>query len=136
VNKVAQWVLRNCRFAEPQAPAPTQPVMIPYDGKSDDETINTYFNLGHGEENDYSYEPLSHQVWVLRQGRIDARPASSGTHGSIWGHDFADKTWKGRFEGDSGRLSVVAPEKGMQMPGMLLGKLRAEFGDIVEVHLF
>lgn len=150
MRSATAWVLSNCKFAQampPQAPPPSSMYAPPgafvkiYD-KDDNDAPENYFGLGHANNDDgVGSDNNTHMIWVLKNNRIDARPALnaagvSQTHGTIWGHEFCDKTWKGRYEGDTGRLSIVAPVPGMQLPGLLMGKLQQTFGKISEVHVF
>ena len=34
------------------------------------------------------------------------------THGSLWGHEYTNRCYKGRYEIDTGKLSIVPPYLG------------------------
>jgi hypothetical protein len=80
-----------------------------------------YFGIGHGDyDEDEGFEP-SYIVWAYIGGRIEASDEVSidpetgreseggGTHGSLWGHGICDRNFKGRFEPETKRLSIVKP---------------------------
>lgn len=79
-----------------------------------------YFALGHGDDD----EP--YVVWAIINGIVKTskkfRDASrrswcavpAGTHGSLWGHDVTDRGFKGRYEPNTGKLSIVIPTSIMQ----------------------
>ncbi len=155
-STIIQWVLANCKFAAPlvqkpmpkrkSKPAPKPPQQFSYppiEGTEDEvedynmDKAETYFGLGHGEEeNEHGSNPKTHVVWVLLgRDEIDTAPGNK-THGAVWGHDFADKTWKGRYEGDTGRLSIAGPGAYSQPPSWLMDLLSQKFGFISEVHSF
>jgi hypothetical protein len=83
------------------------------DDDYDYETAERYFSLGHG--GDCDEEPFI--VWVIINGIVKASRklkstaggCSNGTHGSLWGHDVTDRNFKGRYEPNTGRLSIVVP---------------------------
>lgn len=55
------------------------------------------------------------------------------SHNEVWGRGVDDH-WKGHYEGDTGRLSVVNPGR-FKLTGQLLGMLRAAFSP-KEIHVF
>jgi len=95
-----------------------------------------YFNIGHGEETESSFDPGTHVVWVLNRDMDIEKAPGNKTHGIVWGHDFSDQTWKGRYEGDTGRLSIVSPKSFRGAPSWLMDKLESAFGFISEIHQF
>jgi len=143
VKKLDRGWGQNPVFAMPvKAPSKPRPKRKPAPMTSypttGDEAGNAeiYFNLGHGEENEHGSDPRTHIVWVL-MGRDEIDTASGDkTHGMVWGHDHAGKTWKGRYEGDTGRLSIAAPDAYLQPPSWLMTLLEQKFGWISEVHSF
>lgn len=135
---IAHWIRRNCKFAKPAA-TPARAPVTRYPQRTEeqrDQSAETYFNMGHGDDADERGK-TSHVVWVLMSGDIETAPGDS-THGAQWGHDYCDTTWKGRYEGDTGRLSVVIPcgAKSKLVPSSLLDKLEQQFGYVSEVHVF
>jgi len=81
------------------------------------EKAEKYFSIGHGDFNeDLGYEP-SYIVWTLIDGDIEISREYEGgdevksfaTHGTEWGHNITDKTFKGRYEPQTGRISIVRP---------------------------
>lgn len=116
-------------------------------------------DMYHVSEFDVEYtNPMSHELWVLAEESIDRHEQvrrdqlefdpndeeamrdylenygelPSWTHNTVWGQGV-DKHWKGHYEGDTGRLSVVNP--GFKLTGQLLGMLRAAFSP-KEIHVF
>jgi len=101
-----------------------------------------YFGIGHGDyDEEEGFEPTYH-VWAMIGGEIEVSPEykedEGQTHGSLWGHSITDKTFKGRFEPETKRLSVVLPPaaqfRGLPRPVERL--LRAKFGEDVKMHVF
>lgn len=145
METLLSWIKANCKFAKPTAlPRRSRPKTITYPNQTEDEQYNaaeTYFNIGHGTDSDdpeVSSDPKTHQTWVLLGGdEIDSRPGDF-THGMVWGHDYCGKTYKGRYEGDTGRLAVVPPSnaKSQLVPSWLSDLLQQHFGFISEVHVF
>jgi hypothetical protein len=66
-----------------------------------------YFTLGHGDDDE------AYVVWAIVNGIVKTsrkfRGDAEGTHGSLWGHDVTDSGFKGRYEPNTGRLSIVIP---------------------------
>lgn len=95
---------------------------IAYDVE-EDEAFNKaeqYFAIGHGDFNEETGIQSSFQVWVFLNGEIQTsdvikinkrtgNPVGGGTHGSLWGHDACNRTYKGRYEVETGILSIVKP---------------------------
>jgi len=72
-----------------------------------------YFSIGHGDYSDeHGYEP-KFVVWVLLGDEIhksdELTADDGGTHGSLWTHDVCNRTFKGRYEPETGRISIVKP---------------------------
>ena len=108
-----------------------------------------YFGIGHGDYNeDIGYEP-NYIVWVWLYGDVLTGPKSQmrdedvdnyeagGTHGSLWGHENTERTYKGRYEPQTGRLSIVKPEhkEYHPIPTIVMDRLHEKF-DITEVLEF
>jgi hypothetical protein len=73
--------------------------------------VEKYFTIGHGEERTV--------IWALINGEMRVYVANSGekeSHGTIWGHQITDRGFKGRYEPDTGKLSVVIPSALYQNP--------------------
>lgn len=148
------WVRKNCKFAmpvktpvkrKPKRKAPKQFSYPPIESDDpdviDDDASNraeTYFNIGHTDDfyNVHESDPKTHVVWVLLGRDEIATAPGNKTHGMVWGHDYSGKTWKGRYEGDTGRLSVAGPGAYSQAPSWLMDLLEQKFGFISEVHSF
>jgi len=110
-----------------------------------------YFGIGHGDFSEESgFEP-AYIVWAYINGQIEVGPLSHGegaieeddslsssTHGTLWGHHITDKTYKGRFEPETGRLSIVKPagREMFQVPQSVLDALNAKFGFIGRITVF
>jgi hypothetical protein len=116
-----------------------------YDAEAEDAPEeHPYFGVGHGDySEEHGFEP-QYVVWALIGGTlrvskpIDPEGGRDVTHGSLWGHEVTDRDYKGRYEPETGRLTVVKPER-MRMreiPDMLWTRLRSKFKNIDEVRLF
>ena len=64
--------------------------------------------------------------------------SGGGTHGSLWGHEQCDKTFKGRYEPQTGRLSIVKPcgSEHRPVPDVILNALNNKFKNIQEIVEF
>lgn len=121
----ASWLATKCRFAQ-------APQMVTFPPKEEDDDYSQqrseeYFMVGHSDEDDEG-----HLIWVAVGNDIQSVPevGSDGrqkTHGTIWGHDFSDKTWKGRYDGETGEVSIVGPGSFSQPPQWLVDALVQEF---------
>ena len=91
-----------------------------------------YFSIGHGGDDDDD----DYIVWAYINGKIQT--ATSGTHGSNWGHSVTDRDFKGRYEPTTGRLSIVKPERLRYygIPSTLMQSLHQKFKYITDVHEF
>lgn len=60
------------------------------------------------------------------------------THGSLWGHEKCDRTFKGRYEPQTGKLSIVKPcgSDFRKIPQTILNALRDKFKYITEIFEF
>ena len=116
---------------------------------SDEEAIQeraeNYFGVGHGDED------VPFKVWALIDDNVEASPEYKGesdgeTHGSLWGHDVTNRSFKGRYETTTGRLTVVVPDAMRkhkedkeiedQVNYDLLPRLKKKLGKINEVMIF
>jgi len=94
-----------------------------------------YFSIGHGDDDpDYV-------VWAYIDGKIQiAEPEDGGdvTHGSVWGHSVTDRSFKGRYEKNTGRLSIVKPERlrFYGTPTVVMQAIHRAFDYITDVHEF
>jgi hypothetical protein len=116
------------------------------------ENAEHYFGIGHRlddweeadletEDDEYEYPPKD-IIWVWMGNMVDYREMydcdTNKTHGMIWGHDFTDKTYKGRYEPDTGRLSIVRPhEKRFRpIPSVVMRELESVFPNISDISIF
>ena len=99
--------------------------------------------MGHGDYNEnLGFEP-KYIVWALINGEIQVSPVGEwgedgrdtvGTHGSIWGHGITDETFKGRYEPETGRVSIVRPSSRPYVNiSAITQMLRNKLGPINEV---
>jgi hypothetical protein len=101
-----------------------------------DKASETYFGIGHGDEEEPYY------VWAMIAGKIHKSRLIQGddeaTHGSLWGHDVTNRDFKGRYEPGTGKLSVVKPRHAefRDLPSELLRKLYQTFPDVQQVYEF
>jgi hypothetical protein len=115
------------------------------DSQSDAEE---YFSIGHGDYSDeHGIEP-KFIVWVLISGEIHKSEEydadSARTHGSLWGHDMCDRTFKGRYEPETGRISIVKPcrqftrfkDPDQYLKYELIPILNKEFGKLKPQNIF
>ncbi len=115
------------------------------------ENAEHYFGIGHRlsdwadaryERLDFDEDPPKDIIWVWMGDMVDYREMydedTDKTHGMIWGHDFADKTYKGRYEPDTGRLSIVKPrEKRFRpVPSVVMRELESVFPNISDISIF
>lgn len=108
-----------------------------------------YFSIGHGDYNeDVGFEP-SFIIWVFDGNsvlyeEVTGFDESSGrweddkTHGTIWGHDFTDKLYKGRYEPETGTLSIVKPHRNRfrDVPEIVFNALKETFDNIKAIYIF
>ena len=132
-----------------------------------DQEAEEYFSVGHGDySEEVGFEPL-YLVWAWIGGKVRTSGVmvSEGmededveerwpdgvpdfgfglddveTHGSLWGHDVTDETYKGRYEPETGRLTVVKPSRVMaqqrDVPELIMGNLHRTFGNISKTYVF
>ena len=116
------------------------------DSRSDAEA---YFGIGHGDYSDeHGYEP-NYVVWAYLDSGVEVGPEvkvdpetgegeTSSTHGTQWGHHLTDKTYKGRYEPQTGRLSIVKPHRyrNQNIPSTVMRDLYKKFGPKLKVSVF
>jgi hypothetical protein len=103
-----------------------------------------YFNVGHGDfVEEFGYAP-NFQVWILLNGKIlkskifkadpEKGDAIEQTHGSLWG-TAQDYSYKGRYEPQTGRLTIVKPEMNRfrEIPNEVLAKIREAFPKVTKM---
>ena len=107
------------------------------DGLTPHRDPDAYFSIGHGDFNDEG-DISRYVVWVFSNGKILTSEDQDKTHGTAWGHHLCDMCYKGRYEPETGRLSIVKPErqKFRDVPNVLWRALRSEFDNITDVHIF
>lgn len=115
----------------------------------DDEGESPYFSIGHGDFNEeHGYMP-AFVVWAIISGQLKVSklidPEKEGdnfgggqTHGSLWGHDVTDRDFKGRYEPETGRLSIVKSFRFQhrEIPDIIMQKLESKFKNITEIQIF
>lgn len=112
-----------------------------------------YFSIGHGDfDEEVGFEP-KYVVWAYLDGRIEHGPEGygdgviqeseedlpgGGTHGALWGHEVTTRTYKGRYEPETGRLSIVKPKERefYDVPDIVMRALYDKFPNITKVVVF
>jgi len=86
------------------------------------------------EHNEVIYDHTKKNYEMLK----DKFPGPTGTHGVIWGHGIADSSYKGRYEPETGRLSIVKPERNRyrDVPSSVMNALYRRFDKITDVSIF
>lgn len=117
--------------------------------RNDDEqsaAAETYFSIGHGDFNEESgYEP-KYLSWVYLNGQVRISKTSDPngtddcltTHGILWGHDVCNESFKGRYEPQTGQISIVIPDrlKFRDVPNGVMADLYRKFPNISKVTVF
>ena|SRR5208283_5392163 len=98
-----------------------------------EEDAELYFSIGHGDYDDESGLEPDFIVWAFLDGEI--KTGKDGTHGSLWGHQRCDKTYKGRYEPETGRITIVSPNL-HKAPQWLLDMLHKKFRYITKLYEF
>lgn len=132
-----------------------------YDSDANLQKAEQYFSIGHGDFSDeFGEEPVFY-VWAYLGGVDSYGPyvprdrleydseaqqkvedgewyEDDGTHGMIWGHETTDKTYKGRYEPETGRISIVVPDrmKFRDIPTKVMNDLMTHFDNIKDVQVF
>lgn len=101
-----------------------------------------YFAIG--QSDDAAMENNLNWIWDQSSRAIKAK--QGGTHGSNFGHDVAGRTFKGWFDKDSGKISVVFPESELRrldrkpttedIPQSVYAALQRKFGKTAEMVAF
>jgi hypothetical protein len=129
-----------------------------YDDEGTSDRAERYFGVGHGDFDEETGESSTYVVWVLLGGEIETSgvmgeedsldeekseawgfEGPGGTHGSIWGHDTANSTYKGRYEPDTGKITVVRPDTSAghrPVPDHVWRALEERFNRISDVLVF
>lgn len=98
-----------------------------YDFPSD-----TYLDIGHDDE-------IQSFVWAYVNGDIEAEPVGpKTTHDHMWNGNLLQKTYSGRYEPDSGKVSVVTPidKRHQSIPGVVMDALKFKFPNLKRVITF
>lgn len=112
------------------------------EGYEDDKEIGRaakYFNIGHGEYvSEFGFEP-DFLIWILINGEIhksnvftynkeEDRFVGEETHRMKWGN-LEESNFKGRYEPQTGRLSVVKPfsQEFRDVPHVVINKIKQAF---------
>ena len=105
----------------------------------------TYYSIGHGELNEESGQEPKYLAWVYLDGIVQTTNIGDpqletycDTHGMKWGHDKCNQTYKGRYEPETGRLSIIIPEKHKfrDVPNVIMADLYRKFPNITKVTIF
>jgi hypothetical protein len=105
-----------------------------------------YFSVGHGDfSEEHGYIP-AFVAWIIINGRLQVSEVTDNeegigggeTHGMLWGHNVADKNYKGRYEPQTGRLTIVKPERLQyrDIPDIIMNQLESKFKNITEIRMF
>lgn len=89
----------------------------------------------------HSYLQIGHRkgdiLWVFSNKGIETREHASDLtdHWTFWGDDH-EYLWKGRFEPDTKRLSIISPPHLMlqRPPSVLMTALHDKFGEFSEIY--
>jgi len=115
------------------------------DTLSDDEKYNleiSYFDIGQDDENvDNSY------CWIWSRADQGLRIKKGGTHGVNFGHEIAGNTFKGWYDPQKKKISVVFPDSELRklgdkrptvddIPTLVYDKLISKFGRRNELVVF
>ena len=76
---------------------------------------NDYYSVGHGI---HPYFLWIYDKWVRSSPLIQPPPPARPTHDTIWGEDHSNRVFKGRYEPDTGLLSIAKPPS-YKKPGNL-----------------
>jgi hypothetical protein len=108
-----------------------------------------YFGVGHGDFSEEHGHSPKFVVWAIINGELQVSeptdPEEEGedfgggeTHGTLWGHDVTNRGFKGRYEPETGRLTIVKPERlrHREVPDAIMQQLESKFKNITEVRLF
>jgi hypothetical protein len=113
------------------------------------ERATQYFGIGHGDFNeDVGYEP-KFTIWIFDGERIQWEDVSNfneetgqfeddSTHAILWGKYNVDNLYKGRYEPQTGELSIVRPNRNRfrPVPEVVIKSLKNTFDNIQNIHIF
>lgn len=119
------------------------------DDEEGEEKANQYFSIGHGDFSDeHGFNP-KYIVWAFINNDVRVGPTvkinqdtgdpiDDYTHGTKWGHGVTDQVYKGRYEPQTGRLSIVKPASSAMrpVPSFVMERLRKKFRKITQVFEF
>jgi len=97
----------------------------------------SYTNIGHR-----SYDK-SDQMWVITDGKLEIESSYNpnevfDTHFDHWSADVLDRSYRGRFEQDTKRLSIMVPPafQRAEVPSTIMRTLYDAFGTDIDVHIY
>ena len=93
-------------------------------------TPKNYVDIGHLNDS---------ILWLWARGKIDTASSKNWrTHAKVWGDDLVMKSWRGRYEPETGRVSVSPPfsQRHKDAPQWLIDALEEEFGGGCEMTQF
>ncbi|KKN07039.1 hypothetical protein LCGC14_1071180 [marine sediment metagenome] len=98
-----------------------------------------YYDLGHTDHANKPIEP--NFMWVYQGGRVLVEEIMSyETHEEIFGDMDYDNIYLGRYESDTGELSIRPPlvlvSRFRSTPSFLMDELRRKFPGITKVYVF
>jgi hypothetical protein len=103
------------------------------------EDISTYMDIGH-IDNKTPNSP--NVIWIFYNGKIEAKEEISeeDTHGTSFGKNIKkmENFYKGRYEPDSGSLSISTPwqNRGRPIPNIVMKSLYIKFPHITKVYKY
>lgn len=77
-------------------------------------------------------------LWLWRRGKMETASTKGGrTHAKVW-TDKASDYWRGRYEPDTGKLSITPPflKRHKNAPQWLIAGLEEEFGGDCDLYQF
>ena len=101
-----------------------------------------YFSIGHGDPDEKTGLSPDFVIWAFLNGKIEKskklRSGDPGSHGTLWGHDVTNRVYKGRYEPQTGRLTIVKPPHAeyRDVPASVIDKLYRAFPKIEEIYEF
>ena len=115
--------------------------------KEDDggEGEHPYFSVGNGDYSEEHGHKLAYVMWAIIGGQLEVAqpidPEEEGiftSHNWMWGRAITDRDYKGRYEPQTGRLTIVKPEQSRyrDIPDIIMQKLESKFKNITEIRVF
>lgn len=112
---------------------------IEEDEDKETERARKYFNIGHGEDvEEFGYAP-DFQLWIMLDGEImkskiltvdpiTGETPDEKTHRTLWGN-LEDTNYKGRYEPQTGRLTIVKPNfaRFRDIPNEIINRIQRAF---------